>query len=375
MSSFKISTYIFSSIILSLTTFSYHSAVASQNVIIDLNKPISAALLAQYNRDGIEIDYDDTTVLKQVYVTAKDGAIARQLPSGAARKVKSYAFGEKLEVIEDNKEWYGIKAMVHREYEDDEGRHVSANQEEKVYIKKSDVGTFDKVVLTAEDLNILAYLSVGEDYESFEDGKALNDYLKIELIDKAFFEKKRPLAVDFLSKDESIKKRNGVISIPTAGKVVTFTDKNVDNDGYQIFEYVGQIAPLNQYLVSGGYWESGDYKMIDKNSGETTQTFIDYPHISPNKKYIISAYTNPYEQYTDLELYRIKGTDIIPIMGAGFMHWMPMEEPKDIFWARDGYLYLAVTHSAAFWKENGNFNDLNDTFQYIRIKVDLQLLG
>lgn len=375
MSSFKISTYIFSSIILSLTTFSYHSAVASQNVIIDLNKPISAALLAQYNRDGIEIDYDDTTVLKQVYVTAKDGAIARQLPSGAARKVKSYAFGEKLEVIEDNKEWYGIKAMVHREYEDDEGRHVSANQEEKVYIKKSDVGTFDKVVLTAEDLNILAYLSVGEDYETFENGKALNDYLKIELIDKAFFEKKRPLAVDFLSKDESIKKRNGVISIPTAGKVVTFTDKNVDNDGYQIFEYVGQIAPLNQYLVSGGYWESGDYKMIDKNSGETTQTFIDYPHISPNKKYIISAYTNPYEQYTDLELYRIKGTDIIPIMGAGFMHWMPMEEPKDIFWARDGYLYLAVTHSAAFWKENGNFNDLNDTFQYIRIKVDLQLLG
>lgn len=371
MPSFKIPTHIFSSIVLCLTTFSYHSAVASQNVIIDLNKPISAALLAQYNRDGIEIDYDDTTVLKQVYVTAKDGAIARQLPSGAARKVKNYAFGEKLEVIEDNKEWYGIKAMVHREYEDDEGRHVSANQEEKVYIKKSDVGTFDKVVLTAEDLNILAYLSVGEDYESFEDGKALNDYLKIELIDKAFFEKKRPLAVDCLSKDESIKKRNGVISIPTAGKVVTFTDKNVDNDGYQIFEYVGQIAPLNQYLVSGGYWESGDYKMIDKNSGETTQTFIDYPHISPNKKYIISASTNPYEQYTDLELYRIKGTDIIPIMGAGFMHWMPMEEPKDIFWARDGYLYLAVTHSAAFWKENGNFNDLNDTFQYIRIKVDL----
>ena len=64
--------------------------------------------------------------------------------------------------------------MVHREYEDDEGRHVSANQEEKKSIsKKSDVGTFDKVVLTAEDLNILAYLSIGEDYETFENGKTL----------------------------------------------------------------------------------------------------------------------------------------------------------------------------------------------------------
>ena len=373
MSSFKISTYIFSSIILSLTTFSYHSAVASQNVIIDLNKPISAALLAQYNRDGIEIDYDDTTVLKQVYVTAKDGAIARQLPSGAARKVKSYAFGKKLEVIEDRKDWYAVQDRIRREYDEDNDGIVETDvvKWEKVFVRKEQTGSTIPASLTSKDLNILAYLSVGEDYESFENGKVLNDYLKIELIDKAFFEKKRPLAVDFLSKDESIKKRNGVISIPTAGKVVTFTDKNVDNDGYQIFEYVGQIAPLNQYLVSGGYWESGDYKMIDKNSGETTQTFIDYPHISPNKKYIISAYTNPYEQYTDLELYRIKGTDIIPIMGAGFMHWMPMEEPKDIFWARDGYLYLAVTHSAAFWKENGNFNDLNDTFQYIRIKVDL----
>lgn len=368
MSSFKISTYIFSSIILSLTTFSYHSAVASQNVIIDLNKPISAALLAQYNRDGIEIDYDDTTVLKQVYVTAKDGAIARQLPSGAARKVKSYAFGEKLEVIEDNKEWYGIKAMVHREYEDDEGRHVSANQEEKVYIKKSDVGTFDKVVLTAEDLNILAYLSVGEDYESFEDGKALNDYLKIELIDKAFFEKKRPLAVDFLSKDESIKKRNGVISIPTAKKPVKFVDKDNGDDGDERFDYIGSIDFLNQHLIEGNYWESSNYEMIDKNSGEMTQVFIDYPHISPNKKYIISAYTNPYEQYTDLELYKIKGTDTIPIMGAGFMHWMPIVEPENIFWAKDGFLYLAVNHSAAFWKEDGH---INDEFQYIRIKVDL----
>ena len=370
MSSFKIPTHIFSSIVLCLTTFSYHSAMANQNVIIDLNKPISAALLAQYNRDGIEIDYDDTTVLKQVYVTAKDGIVARQLPSGAARSVKSYAFGEKLEVIEEQKDWYAVQDRIRREYDENNDGIVETHivKWEKVFVKKEQTGSTMPASLTSKDLNILAYLSVGEEYESFEDGKALNDYLKTELINKAFFEKKRPLAVDFLSKDESIKKTNGVISIPTAKKPVKFVDKDNGDDGDERFDYIGSIDFLNQHVIEGNYWESSNYKMIDKNSGEMTQTFIDYPHISPNKKYIISAYTNPYEQYTDLELYKIEGTDIIQIMGAGFMHWMSTVEPENIFWARDGYLYLAVNHSAAFWKEDGH---INDEFQYIRIKVDL----
>lgn len=347
-----------------------HSAMAIQNTIIDLNKPIPEAVLAKYNRDGIAIDYDNTPVLKQVLVTDKQGAVARQLPSGAAREVEKYTFGQKLEVIEDRDGWYAIRDRIYREYDDNNDGIIErdVSKWEKVFVKKDQTGSTDSVALTSDDLNIMSYLSVNKDYEHFEEGEALNDYLRFELIDKALFESKRPLAVDFLSKDKSIKKRNGVILIPTAGKVVTFTDNEADHDGYQVFESVGQIAPLNQYLVNGAYWESGDYTMIDKDTGETTQTFIDYPHISPNKKNIVSAYANPYEQATDLELYKIDGKKITPIMRAGFKNWMPAVEPEDMFWARDGYLYLAVNHSAAFWKEDGS---LNDTFQYIRIKVDL----
>lgn len=95
---------------------SYHSAVASQNVIIDMSKPISASQLAAYNRDGIAIDYDNTPVLREVYVTDKSGITAYQLPSGAAKKVQDYPFSAKLEVIEDNKEWYGIRERVFRQY-------------------------------------------------------------------------------------------------------------------------------------------------------------------------------------------------------------------------------------------------------------------
>ena len=347
-------------------TGSYHSAMASQNIVIDMSKPISAAQLAAYNSDGIAIDFDNTPVLREVYVNNRSGITAYQLPSGAAKKVQDYPFSAKLEVIEDNKEWYGIRERVFRQYNKN-GTEIESVKWEKIYVKKSQTGSFNTIVLKPSDLNVISYLLADGKDERSEKGRALKAYLKFELIDKALFEKKRPLAISFLSKDQMIKKKKGVLSIPTAKKLVKFVDKDNGDDGDATFKYIGSIYFLNQHLVNGQYWEIADYKMIDSNTGETTQTFIEYPYISPNKKYIISAYANPYEQYTDLELYKIEGTDIIPIMSAGFENWMPATEPEDIFWARDGYLYLAVTHSAAFWKTDGS---LNDKFQYIRIKVD-----
>ncbi|WP_413520874.1 hypothetical protein [Psychrobacter glacincola] len=318
---------------------------------------------------GVTID-PDTPVLMELYVIDRAGAVGRQLPNDTAEKLKSYMFGDKLEVIEDAKGWYGIKAMMRREYEDDEGRYVTADQEEKIYIKKNEVGTLDKVVLITDDLNILSYSNIDEKYAGVENGKPLDSILIFELIDKSLFEKKRALAVNFLSTGNAkVKKENGVLSIPTAKETVKLVDIETDNDSEARFKYMGQIDFLNQYVVFGQFWESSSYIIFDSITGKQTQDFIEYPYISPDKQYIMAVYANPYDEpRTDLELYRIQNKKITPIMSAGFKNWMPVDEPKDIFWAKDGYLYLAVTHSAAFWKENGS---LNDTYQYIRIKVDL----
>lgn len=352
-----------------LSLGSYHPAIASQSVTIDMRKPMSAAQLAEYNRDGIVIDYDNTPVLKHVYVTAKDGAIARQLPSGAAKKIKDYRIGTKLDVIEDNQQWYGIRDSIFRQYDEDydgqDRMQIEVVRWEKVYIKKDQTGSLDSIALTPKDLNVVSHLSVGKKDESFETGKALNDYLKIELIDKALFEKKRPLAVDFLSHKNAIKKRNGVISIQLAKDSLTLVDNNLEEDT-ENYRYIGRIDDLDQHLVAVRYWESQGYRMIDQVEGHLTQEFLDYPYISPNKKYIISAYANPYEQQTELGLYKIDGREVKPIISADFQNWMPTMESADIFWASDGYLYLAVTHSAAYWQEDGN---LNNRSQYIRIKV------
>lgn len=337
-----------------------------------MSKPIPAALLAQYNRDGIPIDYDSTSVLERIAVTVKNGATAYQLPNGAARQVKNYGFGETLEVIEDREDWYGVQDRISREYDDNNDGIIDRKtfNWEKVFVKKDKTGAMFITNLTPEELNIITYSSASGKDKYFETGKALNNSLKIERIDKDLFEKKRSIAVDFLSKnDRGIKKRDGVLSMPTVKQVVKFVDKDNGNDGDAKFEYIGQIDFLNQYLVNGNYWESADYKMIDKVTGETMQSFIDYPYISDNKQYIIAVYANPYEDHhTDLELYRIQNKKVVPVLRAGFTNWMSSTQFKDIFWAKDGYLYLTVSHSTDFWKE---YTNPNDKYQYIRIKIDM----
>ena len=156
-----------------------------------------------------------------------------------------------------------------------------------------------------------------------------------------------------------------MISIQLAKDSLTLVDNNLEEDT-ENYRYIGRIDDLDQHLVAVRYWESQGYRMIDQVEGHLTQEFLDYPYISPNKKYIISAYANPYEQQTELGLYKIDGREVKPIISADFQNWMPTMESADIFWASDGYLYLAVTHSAAYWQEDGN---LNNRSQYIRIKV------
>jgi hypothetical protein len=224
----------------------------------------------------------------------------------------------------------------------------------------------NKMVLFESDLNIITYLTENDSTIYYNDDESLTKYFSIELIDQKLYTEKRKKAVSFLLADTlAHKKTNGIITLPCQKKTVTFKDLPSEEETNSVYEYIGQINLLNAYLVYGMYWEDYDFTSIDKTSGETTTSFVNYPNISADKKNIICLGANVYENTTDLEFFVIDKKKILHKMNTGFKYWMQAGEITDMFWSNDGYFYLPVVASNNYWKSDGN---LNNQWQYIRIK-------
>ncbi len=327
---------------------------------------ISDTLKTEDKNTGIKIDYNKTKVLLNVYVVDRNGTEVKQQADKNSKTLGRYDYGTKLGVIEDNREWFGVRERITREFIRN-GSIIESTGWEKVYILKNQTGSIKDIYLIPSDLNIISSLSTNQKTENFETSKKLEGFLKIELIDKQLFESKRSSSVNFLLTDTTeIKKKNGTIELKCKSKVVKYIDKPNEEESMQIFHYVGQFEFLNKYLIGGSYYEGQNYIFVDKTSGEETQTFGEYPIISADKKHIICIYANHYENTADLELYSINNKQIKHKMSASFKNWMPTVDSGEIFWSTDHFLYLTVKHVNTFWKQDGN---LNDKCQYIRIKI------
>lgn len=320
----------------------------------------------KFERGGNEINYDSTKVLYSIVIIDRKGSEFKENPSSSSKSLGIYVYGKELEVIEENEHWLGIRDRITREYTKN-GNQISSSAWEKVFVLKSSTGSIDEIKLLATDVNIISSLTKDNDLTYFEEEQESNDYLKVELIDKRLFFNKKDNAINYITKDTSyIKKKNGVISLKCVERIKKYIDKPDAEESRREFKYVGQVDFLNQYLIEGSYWESIDYTFIDKESGNETQIFNEYPHISENKKYIICAYANPYEMTADIELYSINDNSIKSKLNVSYKNWMPSGDNENKFWHQDGYFYLSVNHIKSFWKKDG---DINNNYQYVRIKT------
>lgn len=224
----------------------------------------------------------------------------------------------------------------------------------------------NKKVLVQSDLTIITYLTENDSTTYYNEDESLTKYFSIELIDEKLYNAKRKKAVSSLTADTlAHKKTNGIITLPCQKKTVTFTDLPSEEETNRVYEYIGQINLLNAYVVYGMYWEDYDFKFIDRTSGELTESFVNYPNISADKKKILCLGANVYENTADLDFFVIDKQKILHKMNTGFKYWMPAGEITDMFWSNDGYFYLPVVATNNYWKPDGN---LNDQWQYIRIK-------
>jgi hypothetical protein len=223
-----------------------------------------------------------------------------------------------------------------------------------------------KTYLTPSDLNVISTMVLNENEQYYENLTRLKRFVKIELVSKKEYEATKKTAVNYITDTDKIKKKKGVIALKCLKKTVKFVDKPYNEEDRCEYTYVGQINFLNQYIIGGMYWETLDYKLVDKTSGKTTIALGSYPHVSNDKKHIICLFANPYETTADLDLYTIQNGKIKLVVSVSFKNWMNTLEDNKTFWSQDGYLYCSVNHINSYWKKDGN---INNRCQYIRIKV------
>ncbi|WP_299703712.1 SH3 domain-containing protein [uncultured Pontibacter sp.] len=303
-----------------------------------------------------DVDVFDIPALKKLFVTNTNGSYIYEKADKQSSILDTLEYGYQVEIIGEESEWYQIKERISRSFLRN-GNVIHSSGWEEVNILKQNVGDLSQIKLKGSEL-----------YETY-DKAPIKSKIELKLISEAEFNSARNKKEGFLVKQETlVSSKDSVLTVAngngTKKVYVSTPDAEVD---MQIFNYVGHINYLNAYLLGIGYYEGGEYKLYDATSGEEVISFNDYPEISPDGRYIVSMYTNPYEQSTDFQLHTVgRDKKIKKELEASFINWMVALEPYEVYWLDNTTLVMKVMHSKTFWDETGNLN--NDS-QYLKMKI------
>lgn len=298
----------------------------------------------------------DIPTLKSLFVTSHEGVHLYEEPNRQSVVLETLEYGYRVEVIGEQGEWYQIKERISRSFIRN-GNQIRSTGWEIVNIPKQDVGELTQIKLRAADL----YLTY--------DNAPVQGKIELKLIDEAEFNKARNMKEGFIIKRENlVSTQDTVLTVALGnGTKKVYVSTPSAEDQLEVYAYAGHIRYLGAYLLAIGYYEGGECMLYDAANGEEIISFNDYPEISPDGRYIVSMYTNPYDQSTDLQLHSV-GHDktIRKELEASFSNWMVALEPYEVYWVDDNTLVLKVIHARAFWDEAGN---LNDDAQYLKLKI------
>lgn len=328
--------------------------------------PADTTVIAQM--DTAVVDYDSSIPVTRGYIISRDTVALRQAPSRLSKFMEKAGYGTSYEVIEELGDWLAVWSRERYPYSaTEEGKKLTIIAARKIYIPKSAIGTAKDLKLFKEDVAVVSALATGDNDPSYyESVHRLKDYFSFELITKQEYLQKKKSRVDPVVYDTlSYPKKGGKLILPSAQKKNVFEDSPEDaEENYAAYAYRGHIPALQQFILEESAYESYEFTLIDMQTGERTVSMIDFPHVSPDGRHIIALYTNPYESSEDIELYRISGKKIERVVSLSFPHWMA--DSGEIFFARDGYLYLPVFYNVVFWTPEGN---LSKPTQFMRIRI------
>jgi hypothetical protein len=206
-----------------------------------------------------------------------------------------------------------------------------------------------------------------ESYFTTEKPICDNPKLKLELITKETYSKLQFISSPQITNTDLVVKVNDSINLPIANGFKTIMSSPIDDesDNRAIYDYLGEMEVLNSYLLDAVYYESGDYRLYSKITGEEIANFKSLPIVSPNKNFIISIGFNGYEDVTELEIATIDNQIITSKELFLYQNWGRTNDSK-IKWLTDSVFVVEVIHTNILFDMQENELDVK---QYLKVSI------
>lgn len=261
------------------------------------------------------------------YVTAISGLSVRKQPDINSEKISTLDYGTPVEIIEETRQTFQVKENT----KTIDGKWVLIDSKETTRIKGY---VFDGFLTTENPMPYRLSNADLNSTHSYNKNSDIDKYLILELISKKTYEDLKHRRNSFIAirKDTlEIKKSNGKIDLPTDQGVVTLLDIREKDMGDVSYHYLGAIDSLNTYIIRGDYIGYSEHLLINKATAKR-DTLAEKPIISPNwKKMITASIDGQTIEPTDLQLFDIEKSNIIPRWIVNFIGWFHSQEEGSIF--------------------------------------------
>ncbi|MCH8903261.1 MAG: hypothetical protein IIA45_05040 [Bacteroidetes bacterium] len=132
---------------------------------------------------------------------------------------------------------------------------------------------------------------------------------------------------------------------------------------YELFD---NETLTNYYLIYKSFFEGSELYLLNKERGDTTYVFADYPFVSPNKKRAVSIRDRSYlDGATTLEIIEIDQDQFKHVVTVNFINWH-IPNDKHIYWISDSEFILEVKEVDKAYSD-----ETNARFFYLKFKIKI----
>lgn len=341
---------------------------ACQNQSEPINEPKRVTKPSEKKHKTSLPEQDRSKVIGATWIVDREGVLLRTDSSLSSASLKYYPYGEKIEYSYESDQWLGITVKRPWSGKDPWGYKISKVIDELAFVPKVSTGTLQNLELIPSDLNkIVAMTKLGRKTLRFMQPQSLDSFLRMDLAFKVEFLSQRGKQFRAMNKDTvGIVEKGNVLTLQLKDKQKTFLSTPEKEEHKTVYKYIGHIPSLHKYVLQMQYWESVEYSLIDKTTGLEAARLAEYPHVSPDGKHLLVVDDDVYKEYPEIELYKINGDMITPIVNLVFAFWEPNEEVEKAFWGQDGYFYLSIIPKNHHYVYDDRENVKT---QYLRIKI------